>query len=110
MKSYRPLRLAGLIQEELGKIIQKNVDFPADSLVTVSQVNVSPDLERAKIYISVIPTDLSEEVLKILLKLAGRLQFILNRKLNIKPMPKIHFEIDLGPANAAEVEKLLLKK
>ncbi len=110
MRTYRPLRVSSLIQEELSKIIQRYVDFPEGALVTVSEVNVSPDLEKAEVKISVIPTDLSKESLVILNKSAGRLQHLLNRKLNIKPMPRIDFEVDYGLAKAAEVEKLLLKK
>ncbi|MBI2592944.1 MAG: 30S ribosome-binding factor RbfA [Candidatus Colwellbacteria bacterium] len=110
MRTYRPLRVGGLIQEELAKIIVREIDFPEGMLVTLSNVEISPDMEKAKAGISVIPTESSAEALKILTKRTGYLQHLLNRKLNIRPMPRVHFEIDYGPANAAEVEKLLLKK
>ena len=44
---------------------------------------------------------------EILTSRAGALQFLLNRKLNIKPMPRIAFVRDLGAESAAEVERLL---
>ncbi len=110
MKTFRPLRISGLIQEQLGKIIIKEMDLPFGDFVTISNVQVTDDLEHAKINISVIPTSSSENIIKILTKSAGHLQFLLNRKLNIKPIPRIEFHIDYGLAKAAEVEKLLLKK
>jgi ribosome-binding factor A len=38
----------------------------------------------------------------------GNLQHLLNKKMNIRPMPRISFEIDGGLENAAKVEKALL--
>ncbi len=49
-----------------------------------------------------------EIVLKILEKNRSHLQYLLMRKINIKPMPKIEFKIDRGLEKAAEFEKLLL--
>jgi ribosome-binding factor A len=38
---------------------------------------------------------------------AGQFQYLLLRKINIKPMPRITFALDHGLENAAKVEKLL---
>jgi ribosome-binding factor A len=40
-------------------------------------------------------------------KSAGHLQHLLNKKMNIRPMPRIAFAPDRGLENAAKVEKLL---
>jgi ribosome-binding factor A len=47
-------------------------------------------------------------IFEILKKKQGKLQFILSRKMNIRPMPRINFELDFGLEKAAAVEKALL--
>ncbi len=110
MKTNRPLRVGSLIQVELGKMIERDLDVPAGNLITVTDVEVSADLERAKVWISVFPDTSGEETIGMLKKMRGSFQHLLNKKLNIKPMPRIELFLDYGPAKAAEVEKLLLKK
>ena len=108
MKHYRPERIASLIKEELGKILIEELEMPLGILLTITEVLVSNKLENAKIMISVYPSSEAEENFKILKKKQGKLQFILSRKMNIRPMPRINFELDFGLERAAKVEKALL--
>lgn len=108
MRFYRAERVSSLIREKLSWLIMKEVEVPG-ALITITETQVQKDLERAVIKFSVLPSERAPEVLKILDKCTPRLQFILARELNIKPMPHIVFEIDRGPEKAAEVEKALLK-
>ncbi|MBI1838935.1 MAG: 30S ribosome-binding factor RbfA [Candidatus Colwellbacteria bacterium] len=108
MNPRRPQRAQSVIQEELNKLILKEIDFPLGALVTVSDVAVSSDMEHVKVGISVIPDTSDNEVMKILDASRGRLQHLLNKKLNIRPMPKIQFERDFGLGKAANIERLLL--
>ncbi len=110
MKTHRSLRVGSLIQEELGKILFKELDLKSGTLTTISAVEVSSDLAHAKVFVSIIPKEAGEEIMKTLNKFRGRMQHFLNRKLNIKPMPRIEFERDFGLERAANVEKLLQEK
>ncbi len=122
---HRQERVASLIQEELGKIISRNIDF-AGCLVTITNVGIDEKLTQATVNFSVLspcdgcPTRSSEQcaegapqssqsVLKILEKNRSHLQYLLMKKINIKPMPQIVFKIDRGLEKAAELEKLLLE-
>ena len=109
MRFHRPERVGKLIMEYLNELLLRQIEVP-DALVTITDVEVTKDLNRALVRVSVLPSEKSAEVLKILEKERGRLQFSLSRKLNIKPMPQIVFEIDYGPERAAGVERALLKK
>ncbi|MEK7192332.1 MAG: 30S ribosome-binding factor RbfA [Patescibacteria group bacterium] len=108
MKTFRPERVSDLIIEELNKLIMKEVEVP-DTLITITDVEVVKDLSRAVVKVSVYPTEQSEKVLKILKKLQGHFQYLLLRRMNIRPMPKIAFEADYGLEKAARVEKRLLE-
>lgn len=108
MKFYRHQRVSSLIRQELNNLILKNLEF-LDTLVTITDVDVSAKLERAEVKISVLPGEQAAAVLKILEKNRGRLQHLLLKRINIRPMPRISFEIDRGLEAAAKVEKYLLE-
>jgi len=100
----RHQRVESLIQSELNKIILKELEFPG-ALVTITSVEAQKDLNFANISVSVLPSEKNEEVLKNLDKNKKRLQHLLLKKINIKPMPKLRFKIDIGLEKAAELEK-----
>jgi ribosome-binding factor A len=104
---HRQERIASLIKEELSKLIVREIEFP-ESLVTITDVEIDDELSRAIINFSVLPPEKSEMALKILGKNRSHLQYLLLKKINIKPMPQIIFKIDYGLEKAAEIEKILL--
>ena len=105
---HRPERASALIIEELGKIILKEVEI-ADTLVTITGVEVTKDLSQATVKISVYPSEKTAETMKMLGKRQGYFQHLLFEKINIKPMPRILFKADAGPEQAARVEKSLME-
>jgi ribosome-binding factor A len=107
--NYRPERVGKLIREELSTLIEHDLEFP-EMLVTVTEVMVGKKLDNAKVLVSVWPTASAPDAIRILQAAQGGLQFKLSRKLNIKPMPEIVFQLDSGPENAAQVEKAVLEE
>ncbi len=107
--SQRILRVNELIKQEISKLLKKEIDF-ADILVTVTKVDTSPDLKYAKIKLTVLPSDKSESALKIINQHIYQIQQALNKKLTMKYVPKIKFEIDKLEAHAQRIEELLTKK
>ena len=106
---YRNERMGNLVREELSKIIARELEFE-NALVTITEVEVDKKIDKAKVMVSVIPSEKAKEVFKILDVARNSLQTILFRKLNLKPMPRIQFEIDRGFENAANVEKAFLEE
>jgi len=103
--NFRSERVGKLIREELSKMILREVELPA--LATITEVEVDKKLDGARVKVSVLPASGEKKVIEELAKKAGYLQHLLLKKINIKPMPRIFFEIDHGFENAALVEKLL---
>lgn len=101
-------RVTSLIQEELNKIILREMEFDG-ALVTVTEVQVQKDLDYANVLVSVIPNERSEDVVEKLSKNAKYLEHLLFKKINIRPMPVIRFTLDKGLSNAAEIEKRFLE-
>lgn len=93
-RSHRLEKISELIKEEVGKIILKEIDIDKNLLLTVTHVKTSSDLAHATIFISTIVKEKEGEALEELQYNAGAIQYILNRKLRMKPIPRIRFEID----------------
>ena len=80
-----------LIKEELSQIILREVELPSGILLTLTQVETSVDLRQAKVFISVIPENKREKVLEEVKRNIYDLQQKLNKRLNMRPVPKIRF-------------------
>lgn len=99
-----------LIKKELGPMIFKEVDFPEGTLlVTLTRVETTPNLIQAKAYISVMPREMAQDVLRVLKKLVYSLQQKLNERLRIRPVPRIQFVEEIKTAEAGRIEELLEK-
>lgn len=105
--SHRILQVNELIRQELGKLLLTEVEFPKGCLVTITSVETAKDLRYAKVWLSVIPRLYTKKVLDKLTKRVGYLQFLLNKRLRMKPLPRLTFKIDETEQKAAEIEKLL---
>jgi ribosome-binding factor A len=105
MKFFRSQRVSKLVREELSKIIGRELEF-SNALVTLTEVEIDKKLEHAKVDVSVIPSERADDVLDELERKAGYLQHLLMKRINIKPMPRIAFQLDRGYEHAAQIEKL----
>ena len=107
MKYFRPKRIGELMRTQLAMFFARELEFEG-SLVTITEVIVSEDLDHAKVKVSVLPTEKAVAVLGALQKMRGHYQHELHHAMNIRPMPQIEFAIDMGPTHAAIIEKDLL--
>lgn len=105
---YRKERMNEFIKQELGKILQKET-HQGRYLLTITKVDVAPDSRSAEAKISIIPYNKEEEALNNLRKNIGRIQMSINKKLNIKFVPRISFAIDKGEKSAEAVDIILGK-
>lgn len=101
-------RVNELLRQEISKLILREIGF-SDILVTITKVEASPDLRQAKIKISVMPTEKSEIALNILERNIFHLQQMLNKKLTMRIVPKMIFEIDKTEIKAQRIEEILEK-
>jgi len=107
--NYRSLRVGELFRDEISALLEREVEIP-NALLTVTEVKVDKKLEHAKVGVSVLPTEKTNEAFRTLRAVQGKFQYLLMKKVNIKPLPRIEFFIDHGPEHAAEIEKILLKE
>ncbi len=77
--------------------------------ITITEVNVSPDLKNAKIYVMPLGGEKKLDVLNSLNKVSGRIKKIVSNNLNLRQTPKLIFKIDETFENAKKIYKILEK-
>lgn len=97
-----------LLREEIAKILERELEFPGGTIVTVTKVDISPDKQYAAIFVSLLGTR-PEKAMEILSKNTYTIQHLLNRKMRMRPVPKIHFAIDEEEFRRETVEKSIAK-
>lgn len=104
---HRLEQINELIRHELSKLLLTEFEFPKNCLVTITQVETSKDLRHAKIWVSIIPVQYTKKILDKLNSNLGHLQFLLNKKLVMRPLPRLRFVIDETENKASNLEAIL---
>ncbi len=96
MKTYkRAERVKHLLQEEMSRILQREIKDPRVKLVTVTDVKLTSDLRDAKVFISSLDATADrEELLSGLDRATGYIRGELGRRLKLKYIPQITFLVD----------------
>jgi ribosome-binding factor A len=107
--SNRILQINELIQKELGQIILREVEFPKNTLVTITRVETSPDLSQAKVYVSCLPDNQGDRMIHVLKRQGYHIQHKLNKRLETRIIPRIRFVKELKTMQAGRIEQILDK-
>lgn len=107
--SRRIEKINQLLKQEIGGLILREFDFSKDTIVTVIRVETSSDLREARAGVSVLPFLRAEKVLKVLNSQVFNIQKVLNKKLKMKIVPKIRFELDKSEERKTRIEQLIRK-
>ncbi len=109
MGTRRTKRLGNLIQAELGELLLRRVKDPRVASVTLTAVDVSPDLSQAKVYFSLLEQDRREQAQAGLAAAAGFLRHELAVRLHLKSTPRLIPVYDDSLARGAHLEQVLKK-
>jgi ribosome-binding factor A len=87
-------RVGDQIQRELAELIRVELKDPRVHMITITGVEVSPDLEHARVRVSTLDTAHREASLAGLRRAAGFLRSQLGRRLKTHATPELRFEYD----------------
>ena len=102
-------RLAQDMKRELIAIIGRLKDPRLEGgLLTITRLEVTPDLDVAKVYVSVMGrTDGAKPAIDALNRAAGHIRTEVSRSMHIRKAPRVTFIEDGGAAYAAHIDQLL---
>jgi ribosome-binding factor A len=108
MSSRRVLKAAEAIREVVGMAILADLKDPRIHDVTVTHVEVSPDMRQAKVHVSVMGSEQAQRLcLHGLQSAAGYLQQKVAKRIDTRYTPRITFELDMGVKKSIAIAKLL---
>ena len=98
METTRQKRIAKIIQMDLAEILQGEVRKGGikNLIITVSKVKVTPDLNQAKVYVSIFPSEKAEDLLKALQSNAKQIKHEVAQRVRhqLRKMPDLIFYRD----------------
>lgn len=108
MVSRRQRRVSELIHKEISDLLQKKVSDPRLDFVTVTAVEISPDLRHAHVYVSILgDQEASQEALDGLAHASGFLRRELGSRLSLRYTPRLTFYLDNSLQRSERILELL---
>lgn len=101
-------RINEQLREEISLLVRDQVRDPRVSLATITAVKTSPELDHAKVYFTTMGGEEErEDTLVGLRSAAAFLRRELGKRLRMRRIPELHFELDRVLEEAARIEQLL---
>ncbi len=109
METTRQAKISRLLQKELSEIFRQQTAKTHGVIISVSAVRVSPDLSVAKVYLSVFPSEKSQELLESIKNSAKTIRYDLAQKVRyqLRKTPELAFYLDDSLDYLENIDNLL---
>ncbi|HEX3656360.1 MAG TPA: 30S ribosome-binding factor RbfA [Pirellulales bacterium] len=108
MPSRRVLKAAQAIREVVSMAILAELKDPRVEDVTVTYVEVTPDMRQAKVHVSIMGSDTKQKLgLRGLQSAAGFLQSKVANRIDTRYTPRLEFVLDMGVKKSIEIAEIL---
>lgn len=103
-------KLDSILQREISTIILQDINDPKLGFPTVTEVVVSPDLKNAKVYVSFLGKNyMKRDGIQTLRKSKSYIKSQLAKRIKIRKIPDLIFEVDDTLDKAERIEDILSK-
>lgn len=111
MTKNRVVRLNSLLKEVLSEVIHREVKNPhVHRFVSVTSVEITADLQHAKVFISVIGTQAEKDAtIKALQSAAGFIAITASKKVVMRYFPALTFKLDDSVDKQMQIDSVLHK-
>jgi ribosome-binding factor A len=108
LESQRSHRVGDQIHKEISALLIKGLKDPRIGFVTITAVEVNPDMSLAKVYFSVMGSEAEvKDTEKGLKSSAPYLRRELAKRMRLRHVPELSFELDRSLAYGNHIETLL---
>jgi ribosome-binding factor A len=107
-QGHRPDRIADQIRAEVSQMLMRNVHDPGIGFVTITRVQVTPDLQLARIYYTRMGTESERQAtVKALERATSFLRREVGQRLRLRRAPVLEFVFDRSIEHQERVERLI---
>lgn len=92
----RTRRVEEQLRRDLAELIRHEIKEPGLGMISIAEIRVSPDLNHAQVYVSILQDDedIIEYSLETLQAYAGKLRHLLGKRMHIRRVPELVFIYD----------------
>ena len=106
--TLRSNRVAEQMKKELGELITRKIKDPRVGFVTVTDVEVTGDLQQATVYITSLGNERErKETLEALVRASGFIRSEIGKRIRLRRTPEIFFEFDSSVEYGNRIDTLL---
>ena len=108
-QSQRQLRVGEELRHLISNVLHRETfydDILENNNITVTEVNVSPDLKNAKVYVMPLGGEQKLEVLESLNRIKGYIQKLISSEIKLRQIPKLSFVIDTTFEYANKIDNI----
>jgi ribosome-binding factor A len=103
----RPQKVADLIQRELSDLLRREVRDPKVGMITLTSVDVSPDLSHAKVFFTLLEKEKKDETTRGLQRAASFLRSQLSKRMSMYTTPELRFVYDESVERGDRLSRLI---
>jgi phosphoesterase RecJ-like protein len=108
-QGLRPERVGEEIREELASLLARDVHDPGIGFVTLTRVKVSPDLQLARVFYTLLGDERAhKETEKALTRATPFLRRQIGARIRLRRVPELRFEFDRSVENQDRIERILI--
>jgi len=102
----RSERVQVQLKREISKILQEDLRDPRIGIVTITRIDLTPDIRHAKIYFSILGDDTKQaSSVEGIQSAAGYIRKLIGERLNLRYTPELSFRLDKSIEYSIELEK-----
>jgi ribosome-binding factor A len=110
LQGTRPDRVGEQIRQEVSQMLLSEVQDPGVGLITLTRVKVSPDLQLARVYYTLMGDEKAKkETAKALARATPFLRRQLAGRMRLRRVPELQFHFDEGVAHQDRIERILIE-
>ena len=96
-----------ILKAELSRVIDRELDFPDGALVTITRVDTSDDKQHARVFFSLLGNTSETIILGMFQERVPFIQKLINKRLRVRPIPRIRFVVDEDEKKRETIERIL---
>ena len=105
----RPDRVGEEIRQELSALLAREVHDPGIGFITLTRVKMSPDLQQARVYYTLLGDEAAHKATAAaLLRATPFLRRHIAARVRLRRVPEIRFEFDESVENQDRIEQILM--
>ena len=106
-KTRRTSRVGENVRDALAQVLRTDLKDVNIGWSSISEVEVSPDLQYARVYITGLKEEETKQAVEVLRKVAGKVRHLLGKRIHLRYTPELDFRYDETAMRALRVETIL---